>query len=355
MIDWNSRPTPIQSYNILIAVFPPAAWIGLSIATIALISFYIFRKQRAFPAAVLAWLCISNLVFCIHIITKWSTWSAGHQWMVLSVTSDGPACRYSVFMEQFTNTVSVACNTCIAVTMFVSIKLRKSMAYSDDPKYIWGFLAFIAAYGAGIGIAFALSPKHILGKGVCGAITLNVASASLALFELNFLVQIALTLPTLSYARKVISAATSTTYRFSAQERTMALLYFRGVAVIVVACTTLIPAHVYSFFQAVHTGKDAIPYLYMWYALAITRPLGAAFDGTVLIAANRPLWEWIHSKFSKSSGDSSDTSSGIGSSTMGTASTAEVHSVSESNASPSITPPSSQQELEAGVQLENMD
>jgi len=98
-----------------------------------------------------------DMVKSIFILITWSPHSPLLSSFGANIVPNSYECRFSIFIDNFVLSSSVACNTLLALTIF--LKLTAKM--DDDTKIFWGCVGFVGSYPILMGAASAFGSTHV--------------------------------------------------------------------------------------------------------------------------------------------------------------------------------------------------
>jgi len=264
------------------------------------VAFYSFRKQRKFPASVLAWIGILNCCYSSFLIAKWAPGTASRSALVVDATEG--VCVFSLWADSFNFYALVSLNTLVGLTLYLSICKRQDLDYASNPKFFWGYVAFFWVICIVAPLVISYAPGTGFRAGVCQANSSTIYGEFAPEF-LMVIFQLFFVISSITHAGKIITAAKST----SRTKKDVRLLYMmvRFSATIFSELLVLVPYYVLNYYgETIPVAKVA----------SVCIPLGGLCDGCILLFGNRALMRLSLKKFRSlsPSDDSSAESSGSG-------------------------------------------
>jgi len=280
---WDANETFLAFQHVLI----PGAFVVICLNLFGVITFYCFKTK--FPATVLAWVGICNVLYASWLIIKWAPWSVGFPIFVVNAAGGTPGCAGSLFVDVFNFYAIVGLNTLVAITLYFSIIMKINLSPEVNPEYRRWYLISFAVYL----IVIPLIVTIYVAKGAANTGAVGFCTAGqLTYFEvvpqcLLVAIQIGLLASVLVRVKTIIRAATS-------QDSTggdVRMLY------LLVRCVCIIIAEIFDFganYAAVlisYIDIDVTVPEYKWILLSAV--IAPCIDAAVLILGNRDLTRFI--------------------------------------------------------------
>jgi len=148
----------VQTKEADLYVLYPMAIVAACLNTLAVIATYSYQAQRKFPTSVLAWIAIINTLDSFYLVMKWNTDSLTYTALVENLSGGTHLCGLSLFIDNSNFYATVACNLLISLTLFLTFTLHVPLAYEENKKAFWGYVAFFWAWTLAIPLAVATGP-----------------------------------------------------------------------------------------------------------------------------------------------------------------------------------------------------
>jgi predicted neutral ceramidase superfamily lipid hydrolase len=292
------------------------SYVGVILNLAGVIAFYSFKRHRVFPASVLAWLGILNIIYSSYLIAKWAPGSASREAIALVPTA--AMCSFGVWMDTWDVYALVSLNSLIALTLYLSVCKRISLDRESNRWYFWGYLSFFWIITIVCPLVISQNPGNSYSEGACRSVqSLTYGQIVPELIMLVF--QIFAVISTIVYAKKTIAA--SSTVRTKTDVR-MIYMIVRFSLTIVDQIMLLVSYYV--VLLNVPPSELDIKVLLMCFGLA---PI---FDGAILLFGNRALMKLVIRKLRLVSGNNTSASSSDKSISMKARTTSPIGTVSAS-------------------------
>lgn len=279
-----------------VAAIKALAIVGLVLTVIGFVLFYAFRTQRIFPASLLGWVLVGNVI--ASAVTLYLYAGNGGLDSFGAAVAGSPTCRVLYASNTIVISWNVCVNTFLAITLYLSVQRGISLATEDNPIYFKAFIisAFLFVVGfAVINGAFPQQPKTSCSAGRIYPIIYFVPICLLLLAQVILL--------GLAFQRMktIITSVRNETSRKA--DRRLLLLILRFVPVIGSQFVQVVPQVVTQFASSTNAG-------YVTDVLFVTISIGPILDAVIVIVTNRQLWSFVRVNFLGKSGSASSFDTG---------------------------------------------
>eukprot|EP00026_Physarum_polycephalum_P010930 Phypoly_transcript_11117.p1 GENE.Phypoly_transcript_11117~~Phypoly_transcript_11117.p1 ORF type:complete len:340 (+),score=9.27 Phypoly_transcript_11117:118-1137(+) len=264
-------------------ITPPLAIVSLFFCVLAAIIYYIFPRLRVFPRSILSWINFYNILFNAYLIPKWFPGSVAHKPLVVNLLSGSSYCRFCLFLDNFSINGLVACDTLIAVTLFLVLKMKVDL--EDNQRYFREFyLLFAIGFPLTIGFtaAFGFSTATHLASPCVVSNPIGIALITYPSFILA-LIQFFLIIWAMIHVREVVNSVHS----MSPNNFPLKYLVVRFMATFVAQLYNIFATQIYALFPS--TNANAI---FSRFAF-ISHANGGTVDALILIIGNVDFINWL--------------------------------------------------------------
>jgi len=214
-----------DNYNYFVTYFLPLMWVSMFVNCFAVVTFYAFKKQRVFPASILAWLCALEFIYSLHMVIKWSPYSIAHDVEVRKLKAPSVACNFLVGLEIGMLSGLIFIHDLIAITLFVSVVLNKPMETKITYNYFIAFIASFWIWTSVEGITTGVGQQSTA-PSYCQPTEVYYYLVRVVPFCVSLIFQIICLVPAMKEIRKILTAANNLDPA-KKRERRAALLYIR--------------------------------------------------------------------------------------------------------------------------------
>jgi len=290
MVDLTSRSwTGAERLHWREQITPPLAVTSLIFCVLAAVIYYIFPRLRVFPRSILAWINIYNIIQNAYFGAKWFPSSNLHDPMVVHLKSGSAACRAGLFLDNLTIHGAVACDTLIALTVFLVVKMGVNLEAKTSCYHV-AYLLFAIGYPLLMALvaAFGFSTETAIGNpcvvgSAFGQGLITYPSLFLVLFQFILLIW------AMAYVHRVMNSIKSS----HGSNFPVKYLLVRFLATFLAQLYNIFPLEMYMLFP--HIQSNAIFARFAFFS----HVSGGAVDAIILILANVDFMNWVRTKWDK--------------------------------------------------------
>eukprot|EP00026_Physarum_polycephalum_P012503 Phypoly_transcript_12822.p1 GENE.Phypoly_transcript_12822~~Phypoly_transcript_12822.p1 ORF type:complete len:262 (+),score=19.84 Phypoly_transcript_12822:216-1001(+) len=228
-------------------------------------------------------------MYHIYAIVKWFPQSLLHKPWVIDLESGSSACKFGVFVNNFTVSGLVACDTLIALTLFLMIKMKVDMELNQQ-YYYRRYLSFAIGFPLVVGLISAFGfETSVQFASTCivvspiGEALVNYPNILLVIFQFILLMW------AMTYARHLVSSIQS----INPTQFPIMFLIVRFMATFVAQLYTIVGTQIYALSPGLQSNG-------VFSRFAFTSHLtGGTIDALILIVGNVDFVNWVTTTFEK--------------------------------------------------------